>query len=86
MQFKFQPLRGSAIEVEAKTAKQGAQLAAFKLWQDQRDDLPKPHAHTEIRVSEPGPDANAPGNYGVTFVAPGETGAYTRATTLKLRF
>jgi len=79
-------MRGADITVNAKTAKQAAQLAAFKLWQGQEDDMPKPQSHANIAVSEPGPgpDDNAPGKYGVTYIAPGEKSSYTRATTLRL--
>jgi hypothetical protein len=88
MEFTFETRTRKRFTVRAKTAKQGAQLAAWKLWQNQPDDKPKPQSHVEITVTEPGPgeDDNAPGEYGVTYKAPGETGAYTRATVLKMKF
>lgn len=87
MEFKFYVIAGRETSVEARTAKQAAQLAAFKIWQKSSPES-CPTNHTQIRVTEPGPgeDDNAPGCYGVTYVAPGETSSYTLATVLKMVF
>lgn len=83
MKFTFQTRTNYKIEVSAKTAKQAAQLAAFKIWQSNRH--PELTAHTQIAVTTP-ETGNADNDYGVTFKAPSEKSSYTFATILKLKF